>query len=169
MTHDIVNRVANSKLITLDLEDFYTQEKRVLLDIKDWLYESLILKEKEFRKQAEDHDWNQYKNTYVALTCSVDAIIPSWAYLLIATKLAPFAKKIIVGDLTALETSIYEDIIKNLDVSVYENKPVIVKGCSNKAIPATAYTLLIQKLQPVAKSIMYGEACSSVPLYKNKT
>src|SRR5690606_10491216 len=169
MTHDIVNRVANSKLITLDLEDFYTQEKRVLLDIKDWLYESLILKEKEFRKQAEDHDWNQYKNTYVALTCSVDAIIPSWAYLLIATKLAPFAKKIIVGDLTALETSIYEDIIKNLDVSVYENKPVIVKGCSNKAIPATAYTLLIQKLQPVAKSVMYGEACSSVPLYKNKT
>ena len=168
MGDEIVNRVTSSKLITLDLEDYYPKGQRVLFDIKDWLFEGLILKEKNFRSQVSNHDWTQYQNSFVALTCSSDAIIPSWAYLLIATQLASTAKKVIVGNLQDLESSIYQDIIQNLDTSVYKGKPIIVKGCSNKPIPTTAYTLLIQKLQPIAKSIMYGEACSSVPLYKKK-
>lgn len=168
MADEIVNRVASSKLITLDLEDYYPKGQRVLFDIKDWLFEGLILKEKDFRSQVSQHDWTQYQNSFLALTCSSDAIIPSWAYLLIATQLASTAKKVIVGNLQDLESSIYQDVIQNIDTSVYENKPIIVKGCSNKSIPTTAYTLLIQKLQPIAKSIMYGEACSSVPLYKKK-
>lgn len=168
MADEIINRVANSKLVTLDLEDFYPVGERVLFDIKDWLFEGLILKEKDFRDTVSNHNWEQYQNNFVALTCSTDAIIPSWAYLLVTTKLAAFAKKVIVGGLQDLESSIFQDVIQNLDLSVYENKPVIVKGCSNKSIPTTAYTLLIQKLQPFAKSIMYGEACSSVPLYKKK-
>ena len=168
MPEEIINRVANSKLITLDLEEFYPKGERVLFDITQWLYEGLILKEKDFRNAVSNHNWEQYQNNYVALTCSTDAIIPSWAYLLITTQLASIAKKVVVGNLHDLETSIYQDIVQNIDVSPYKDKPVIVKGCSNKPIPTTAYTLLIQKLQPVAKSIMYGEACSSVPLYKKK-
>jgi hypothetical protein len=168
MPEEIVNRVANSNLVTIDLEDFYPNGKRILIDIKNWLYEGLILKEKDFRNTISNHDWDQYQNTYVALTCSTDAIIPSWAYLLITTKLASITKKVIVGDLEDLENSIFQNIIQDLDTTAYENKPVIVKGCSNKSIPTTAYTLLVQKLQPYAKSIMYGEACSSVPLYKKK-
>ena len=168
MSEEIINRVANSKLVTIDLEDFYPEGKRVLFDIKDWLFEELILKEEDFRDHVKQYDWSQYKDCFVALTCSVDAIIPSWAYLLIASNVSPYAKKIIVGNLNDLETSIYQDIISQLDISVYKNKPVIIKGCSDKPIPETAYTLLISKLISVAKSLMYGEACSTVPLFKNK-
>jgi hypothetical protein len=166
MAEEIINRVANSKLITLDLEDFYPEGNRVLFDIKDWLFEELILKEKDFRAFVNDHNWNQYQGNYVALTCSSDAIIPSWAYLLIATKLSPFAKKIVVGSIEVLETVIFSAIINQLNIAAFKDKPVILKGCSNKPIPASAYTLLIQKLQPIAKSILFGEACSTVPLYK---
>jgi len=167
MSEEIINRVANSKLVTIDLEDFYPEGKRVLFDIKDWLFEGLILKEKDFRDYVKQYDWSQYKDSFIALTCSVDAIIPSWAYLLIASNVLPYAKKIVVGNLHDLETSIYQDIISQLDISQYKNKPVIIKGCSDKPIPDTAYTLLISRLQDVVKSIMYGEACSTVPLYKN--
>jgi hypothetical protein len=163
---EIVNKVANSKLITIDLEDYYPTGKRVLFDIKQWLFQELILKEKDFRESLEDFDWSTLQNTYVALTCSADAIIPSWAYLLITTKAAPFAKKIVVGDLTLLETTIYQEIIKKFDISGIENRPVIIKGCANKPIPASAYIQLIEKLLPIANSLMYGEACSTVPLYK---
>tara|TARA_R110002124_G_scaffold144238_1_gene309212 strand:- start:3434 stop:3943 length:510 start_codon:yes stop_codon:yes gene_type:complete len=166
MTKEIINRVANSKLITLDLEDFYPEGNRVLFDIKDWLFEEIILKEKDFRAFVNEHNWTQYQDNYVALTCSSDAIIPSWAYLLIATKLSPFAKKIVVGNLETLETVIFEEIINQLNIDAFKNKPVIIKGCSNKPIPASAYTFLIQKIQPIAKSILFGEACSTVPLYK---
>lgn len=168
MAEEIINRVANSKLLTIDLEDYYPKGQRVLFDIKDWLFEELILKEQDFRNHVKQHDWSQYKDSYVALTCSADAIIPSWAYLLIASSLSPFAKKIVVGNLAELESSIFQDIISNLDISTYKDKPVIIKGCSDKPIPDTAYTLLISKLINVSKSIMYGEACSTVPLYKNK-
>ncbi|WKD85362.1 hypothetical protein KCTC32516_00702 [Polaribacter huanghezhanensis] len=166
MAEEIINRVASSKLITLDLEDFYPEGNRVVFDIKDWLFKEIILKEKDFRAFVNDHNWNQYQGNYVALTCSSDAIIPSWAYLLITTKLAPFAKKIVVGNLETLETVIFENIINQLNIAIFKDKPVILKGCSNKPIPASAYTLLIQKLQPIAKSILFGEACSTVPLYK---
>jgi hypothetical protein len=165
---EIVNRVANSKLITIDLEDFYPEGKRVLFDIKDWLFEGFVLREKDFRKQVSEFDWSQYKNHYVALTCSTDAIVPGWAYMLLSIQLEPFAKTVIIGDLEQLETSIYQDIINTLNVSEYEGKPIIVKGCSNKPVPQNAYIMLSNKLKSIAKSIMYGEACSSVPLYKKK-
>ena len=166
MAEEIINRVANSKLVTLDLEDFYPEGDRLILDIKDWLFEEIVLKEKDFRTFVNTHNWEQYKNNYVALTCSSDAIIPSWAYLLIASKLSSFATKVVVGNLTLLESVIFEEIINQLDTEQYKEKPIIIKGCTNKAIPASAYTLLIQKIQPIAKTIMFGEACSTVPLYK---
>jgi hypothetical protein len=167
MADEIINRVANSKLVTLDLEDYYPEGKRILFDIKDWLFEDIVLREKDFRANVKQHDWSQYNNTFVALTCSTDAIIPAWAYMLLSLSLQPFAKKIVVGNLDALETSIYQDIIETLDVSEFKNKPVIIKGCAKKPVPQNAYIMLANKLRPVVKSVMYGEACSSVPLYKN--
>jgi len=168
MSTEIVNRVANSKLVTFNLEDFYPQGERVIFDIKDWLLEGLVLRETVFREKAMAHDWSKYQDTYVALLCSTDAIIPAWAYMLLATHLQPFAKKVITGNLELLETVLYTEIIKDLDVSNLVGKPIIVKGCSHKPVPKNAYLLLIEKLQPVAKSILYGEACSSVPLFKTK-
>ncbi|NNG10788.1 MAG: DUF2480 family protein [Arenibacter sp.] len=165
---EIINRVAQSKLLTFNLEDYYPAGKRVLLDIKDWLYEGLILREKDFRGQLENHDWSGYQDAYVALNCSTDAVIPGWAYMLIATKLQPFAKKVVIGDLEALESSLYQSILEDLDVSAYEGKPVIIKGCSHKPVPPNAYLWATTKIQSVAKSVMYGEACSSVPLFKSK-
>lgn len=168
MAEEIINRVAKSKLITLDLEDFYPEGQRIVLDIKDWLFQELILKEKDFRDSIANHNWEQYQNSYVALTCSSDAIIPSWAYLLITTRLNDYAKKVIVGNLELLETVIYQEVIQQLNTSEFTNKPVIIKGCTNKPIPTSAYTLLVQKIQSVTKTIMFGEACSTVPLYKAK-
>ncbi|MFD2563489.1 DUF2480 family protein [Aquimarina rubra] len=169
MEEEIINRVANNKnLITFDLEDHYPEGERVLFDIKDWLYEGFILREKDFRKHVSDHDWSQYKDKYVALNCSSDAIIPGWAYMLLTSALIPFAKKVAVGSLEDLETILYAHIINKIDISEYQDKFLIIKGCSNKPVPESAYIELIQKLQPVAKSIMYGEACSSVPLFKRK-
>ncbi len=166
MEGEIVNRVANSKLITVDLEDFYPEGPRIVLDIKDWLLEGLVLREKDFRTNIKEHDWSSYENAFVVLTCSTDAIIPGWAYMLVSTYLTPIAKKVVVGDLETLETVLYAEIIQQLDVSAYEGLPVIIKGCSKRPVPKNAYLQLINRLQPVAKSIMYGEACSSVPLYK---
>lgn len=169
MAEEIVNRVANNqKLVTVDLEDFYPEGKRVLFDIKDWLFEGLLLREQDFRKQVADYDWSQHKDQYIALTCSTDAIIPGWAYLLLTSSLVPYAKKVAVGSLETLETILYNDIITELDLNPYQDKFLIIKGCANKPVPEGAYIALIQKLQPVAKSVMYGEACSSVPLYKRK-
>lgn len=166
MAEEIVNRVANSKLMTFDLEDFYPEGERVLFDIKDWLLEGLVLREKDFRESAKSHDWSQYQDSFVALTCSTDAIIPGWAYMLLATYLTPIANKVVVGDLETLETILYTEIIQDLDVSEFKDLPVIIKGCSKRPVPKNAYLQVIKKLQPVAKSIMYGEACSSVPLFK---
>ena len=168
MAEEIVKRVANSPLKTIALEEMYTPGARILFDIKDWLYEGMILREKEFRGHVSEHDWSQYENQLVALTCSEDAIIPSWAFLLISSELAPYAKKVVVGNLETLETSIFQDLISDLNIKEFSDKPVIIKGCADKPIPPSAFTFLIQKLQPVVKSIMYGEACSTVPLYKMK-
>ncbi|MEP2239808.1 MAG: DUF2480 family protein [Maribacter sp.] len=168
MQDEIVNKVAQSKLITFNLEDYYPQGNRVVLDIKDWLFEGFILKEKEFRAFVDAHDWSQYDGAYVAMHCSTDAIVPGWAYLLLSVKLSGIAKKAIQGTLVDLETSIYQSIIENIDISEYQDKLVIIKGCSNKPVPANAYLFLSERLKPVVKSIMYGEACSSVPLYKRK-
>lgn len=165
---EIVNRVANSKLTTLNLEDYYLEGERHQIDIKDWLYDNFFLKEKDFRGFVSNHNWAQYKDGYVALFCSTDAIIPTWAYMLVQTQLQPYARKVILGNLEQLETSLYQTIIDDLDVSEFEDKPVIIKGCSNKPVPPNAYIWATAKIQEVAKSVMFGEACSSVPLFKRK-
>ena len=165
---DIINRVSNSKLRTFDLEEIYPEGKRVVFDIKDWLFHEIILKEKDFRDSVSEHDWSQYKNSFVAVTCSIDAIIPSWAFMLISSELTPFANKVVIGNLELLETVIYQELISFLDFKDFANKPVIIKGCADKPIPNSAFAFLIAKLQPIAKSIMFGEACSTVPLYKAK-
>ncbi|WP_420401544.1 DUF2480 family protein [Flagellimonas sp.] len=165
---EIRNRVAESKLITFDLEDLYQEGRREVLDIKDWLHEGFILREKEYRAHLDIQDWSQYQDAYVALTCSTDAIVPGWAYMLVTSKLAPFAKKVVLGDLETLETALYQEQLLQLDLEPLKDKPVIIKGCSNKPVPENAYILAMTQIQQVAKSVMYGEACSAVPLYKRK-
>ncbi|MGI9530114.1 DUF2480 family protein [Lutimonas sp.] len=168
MSGEIINRVANSKLITLDLEDYYPSGDRVVLDISTWLFQGFILKEKDFRESVDQHDWSQYQDKYVAIICSTDAIIPSWAYLLISTSLSPYAAKFVIGDLELLENAIFQDIIANISLDPFKDAPVIIKGCSDKNIPDSAYAYLTQRLVSVVRSLMFGEACSSVPLYKKK-
>jgi len=168
MSEEIINRVSKSKLKTFDLEEIYPEGKRVLFDVKDWLFQELILKETDFRESVKNHDWSQYKNSFVAVNCSVDAIIPSWAFMLVASELMPFANKVVIGNLELLETAVYQELISFIDFKEFEDAPVIIKGCANKPIPDSAYAFLIEKLQPIAKSIMFGEACSTVPLYKTK-
>lgn len=168
MAEEIINRVANSKLKVIDLEDFYPKGERVSIDLKLWLYEEFALREKDFRLAVANHDWQQYQNCFVALHCSNDAIVPDWAFMLMALHLQPYAKQTIVGNLEQLETSLFQDIINALDLSKYKNESIIIKGCSKKPVPLSAYIMLSQRLMPVAKSIMYGEACSAVPLFKRK-
>ncbi|WP_431157199.1 DUF2480 family protein [Winogradskyella poriferorum] len=168
MAEEIINRVANSKLKVIDLEDFYPDGNRILFDIKDWLFEGLVLREKDFRASVKAHDWSQYDTSYVALFCSSDAIIPDWAYMLITVNLMGIAKKVVLGDLDHLESILYTSIISEMDLSEYKDMPVIIKGCSHKPVPANALVMLTERLVPVAKSIMFGEACSAVPLHKKK-
>jgi Protein of unknown function (DUF2480) len=165
---EIINKVANSKLEVFDLEDYYINGIRSKIDLSMWLHEGFILKETDFREALKNHDFSQYKDHFVAIYCSTDAIIPAWASILVTVFLAPFAKKVVVGSFTDLETSLYQDILSTIDYSQYQEKPIILKGCSKKPVPESAYILAIQKLQPFVKSIMYGEACSAVPLYKVK-
>ncbi len=163
---EIVNKVANSVLEVFDLEDYYPSGIRTQLDVSQWLLDGFLLKEKDFREALKNHDWSQFQNHFVAIHCSTDAIIPAWSSILVTVYLSPFAKKVVVGNLTDLETSLYQEILPTLDYSKYQDKPIILKGCSKKPVPESAYIMAIQKLQPFAKSIMYGEACSAVPLYK---
>lgn len=168
MQDEIINKVANSVLEVFDLEDYYAKETRTQIDISQWLYEGFLLKEKDFREALKNHDWSQYQNHYVAIYCSTDAIIPAWASVLVTIHVFPFAKKVVSGNLQDLEASLYQEILSTIDYSKYQDKPVIIKGCSKKPVPESAYILAVQKLQPFAKSIMYGEACSAVPLFKRK-
>lgn len=168
MAEEIINRVASSKLKVIDLEDFYPKGQRILIDLKSWLFEEFVLKEKDFRLAVASHNWQQYQDCFVALYCSNNAIIPDWAYMLMSMHLQPYAQQTIVGNLEQLETSLFQDIIKTLDLSEFKNLPIIIKGCSKKPVPLSAYIILSQRLIPVAKSIMYGEACSAVPLFKRK-
>lgn len=165
---EIVNKVANSALEVLDLEDFYPTENRSEIDISQWLLEGFLLKEKDFRAQLNQYNWAQYQGQNVAVFCSTDAIVPAWAAVLVAIQLAPFAKKIISGTFEELDSALFQELLSKIDYSVYEGKSVILKGCSKKPVPRSAYVLAAQFLQPFAKSIMYGEACSAVPLYKKK-
>ena len=168
MEEEIINRVANSVLQVFDLEDYYPEGERMGVDISGWLWEGFVLREKEFRDALKNHNWEQYSGKYIALFCSTDAIVPAWAYMLISTYLQPVAKKIVQGRVEEINIQLYQDIINSLDVTEYEGKPVIIKGCSRKPVPQEAYVMATQKLMPVAKSIMFGEACSSVPLFKKR-
>lgn len=168
MENEIINRVANSPLVTIDLEELFPDGKRMVFDISDFLFEGLILKEKDFRESLQNHDWASYQDAYVMLRCSTDAILPGWAYLLITTYLQPFAKEIVIGNEDELNEKLYQQIIENLDIEPYRNKKLILKGCSRKPVPENAYIMLANKLLPVAYSMMFGEACSTVPLFKKK-
>ena len=166
MAKEIVNRVAQSSLVTLDLEAYFPTGKRLQLDLSQWLEGGLVLREKKFREALKITDFSPYKDSYVALYSSTEAILPEWAPLLVAVYLQPYAKKVVVGSLSDLEGAIFEEMINQFDITPFVDKPVIVKGCSEKDIPQTAYVSLIQRLHPVVKSLFYGEACSSFPLYK---
>lgn len=168
MSDEIINKIANSSLITIDLEDYYPEGERVVFDLKDWLYEEIILREKDFRQNLKEHDWSQYQDKYVLMTCTADAIVPSWAYLLVSTYLQPVVRKVIHGTASDLNQILYTEIIANLPLEEYVDGKIIVKGCSKKPVPDSAYIQLIEKLQPIANSLMFGEACSTVPLYKKK-
>ena len=168
MEEEIKNRVANSKLITIDLEEVYPKGQRIELDISQWLLDGSILREKDFREQLKNHSWEQYQDCYIALTNKTEAILPAWAFMLLTIQLSPFAKKVYIGSLEQLETLLYSEIIAAIDVNDFKDKSIIIKGCANKPIPENAFILLTQKLQPIVKSVMYGEACSSVPLFKKK-
>lgn len=163
---EIINKVASSDLQVFDLEEYYPSGIRTQIDISEWLLEGYILKEKNFRETLKFHDWKQYENHFVAIYCATDAIIPTWASILVAVYLSPFAKKVVAGTLYDLETALYFEIIPTIDYSKFQDKSVILKGCSKKPVPQSAYIMAVQKLQPFAKSIMYGEACSAVPLFK---
>ena len=166
---EIVNKVAQSGIVTIDLEEFYDNVPRVLFDIKPWLFRELILKEKDFREHIKAHNWSQYQNKYVALVCTADAIVPTWAYMLLTLSLQPFAKKIVYGNLEVLETILFNEKITSLDTTPYKDARIVIKGCGDKPVPIAAYVALTEKLKPIAKSIMYGEPCSTVPLYKQPT
>ena len=164
---EIVNRVAQSDLITLNLEDFYTHGDRVQIDIKDNLFEGIALREKDFREYIKSTDWAVYKDKLVAIHCSVDAIIPTWAYMLLTASLSPFAARVVFGDLQALEQSLFQDKLSGFDGKEYEGRKVIIKGCGQIPIPEYAFVELTSILRPWASSIMYGEPCSTVPIYKD--
>ncbi|HTA63178.1 MAG TPA: DUF2480 family protein [Bacteroidia bacterium] len=166
---EIINKVAQSGIVTIDLEEFYDEVPRVLFDIKPLLFQELILKEKDFREYIKTHDWSQYKNTYVALTCTTDAIVPTWAYMLLTLSLQPFTKKIVYGNIEVLDTILFQEKIDAFNIDNYKDARIVIKGCGNKPVPIAAYVALTEKLKPIAKSIMYGEPCSTVPLYKKPT
>jgi hypothetical protein len=162
----IVNRVANSPLVTFDLEEYYHPGERVLLDIAEQLYKGLILREKDFRAWVKDTDWSVYKDKNVAVWCSVDAIIPAWAYMLLTTRISPFAHTVVFGTLEDLEKAIYQDALNSVDIEKFRDKKIVIKGCGKYQVPESAYVEITRLLTPVASSIMYGEACSTVPIYK---
>ena len=165
---EIVNRVTDSGIITLDLEQFYPKEAIAVFDMKDHLFMGLILKEKDFRAALQGLDWEQFRDKNVAVTCSADAIIPVWAYMLVASYLQPVAKEIVFGDSDKLVQTIISRNLSQIDASEYADKRVVIKGCGEIKIPDAAYMEVTAKLRPFAKSIMYGEPCSTVPIYKKK-
>ncbi len=168
MSSEIINRVKKSSLRTIDPELFYPDIQRISFDLKPWLKDGLLLVEKDFRKSVDNHNWNQYIDKGVSIICSNDAIIPDWAYMLISSKLENFNIIHIIGSNEDLEIKLLYDAINNYNFNEFKNKSVIIKGCSEQKIPLAAFSMILNKIQPIAKSIMFGEACSSVPIYKSK-
>lgn len=162
----LVNKVANSSLITINLEDFYPKEAILEFDIKPYLFKEIILKEKDFRLSLKEIDWSIYEGKILTIFCSSDAIIPVWAYMLISANVAPYASLIYQGTKTEFLSSFYQQTIEEMEFDKFAQQRIVVKGCSNKPVPASAYALITAKLQPYAQSIMYGEPCSTVPIFK---
>ncbi len=169
MENEIVNKVSESGLVQFDLEELFIPGERVLFDLKPWLYEELVLKEKDFREQLKNHDWSFYQNKFIAITCTSDAIVPTWAFMLVASLMAPVAKKIVFGDLQKLEEEIFHEQLTKINPEDYRDQRIVIKGCSSVKVPASAYIELTALLQPVVKSILFGEPCSTVPVYKKKS
>lgn len=162
----IINKVTNSKLVTFDLEEYFQPGVRVLLDIREQLYQDLIIKEKDFREFIKQHDWTQYQGKFVAVHCSVDVIIPTWAFMLLAIALQPFAQRVIYGTLDDLETDLFKESLQRVDWSQFTEAKVVIKGCSKVDVPVAVYVEAAMKLKPFAASMMFGEPCSTVPLWK---
>ena len=162
----LVNRVAQSGLITIKLEEFFPEEPLTRFDLKDYLYMELILKEKEFRQALKEHDWTQYEGTHLLVSCSSDAIIPVWAYMLVVAYAEPFAKTVFQGTEEEFFKMTFLQTIQQMDLPDFEGKRVVIKGCSDKPVPPAAYVELTRQLRPYAQSIMYGEPCSTVPIFK---
>lgn len=165
---ELVNKVAQSGLITLDLEDFFSKEEIMEFDIKDFLFRGLILKELDFRAALKQHEWINYKDKTVAVFCSTDAIIPQWAFMLVSTYLSAHTTEIYFGTKEEVEQKLFLENLKNIDAAKYSNEKIIIKGCGTKTVTGEAYLEITKKLQPVVKSLMFGEACSTVPIYKKK-
>jgi len=168
MSDIIENKVAKSGIITLDLEELKPHWDITSIDLTDYLWQGIALKEKDFRAALADTDWSLLQGKHVFIHCSSDAIIPSWAFMLLAKEVSPFAATVVVGSESDLEKKLWADLIAQIDESEYQDKRVILKGCSNQVIPQSVYFELSSKLIPVVKSLMFGEPCSTVPVYKQK-
>ena len=166
MSDEFVNKVAESGLITIDLEEFYPKEPTAIFDMKQHLFMGLIIKEKEFREALKNLDLSIYQNKNVAITCTTDAIIPVWAYMLVTTYLQPIAKEVVFGNEDFLHKTIFLKNLHTINVDDYIDKRVVIKGCGELLITEAAYVEITKRLRPVVKSIMYGEPCSTVPIYK---
>jgi hypothetical protein len=168
MGETIINKVAESGLVTLDLEQYYPREEVVLFDLKGFLFMELILKEKDFREALKKWDWEIYRDKNVGVVCTADAIIPPWAYMLAASYLQPVAKDVVMGDKKEVNKIIFLKNIQRINVSEFTDQRIVIKGCGETPIEEFAYMEITKLLRPVAKTIMYGEPCSTVPIYKKK-
>jgi len=165
---NFVNKVAASGLVTLNLEEYYPAGERLVYDIKDNLFHGLMLREKDFREFIKTQDWSQYTGKNVAVICSADAIVPTWAYMLLANRMKPYANEVVFGNLDVLEAVLFTKALSKIDINAFANERVVIKGCGDIAVPTAAYVELTNLLTPVVKSIMYGEPCSTVPVFKRK-
>ncbi|TAH24397.1 MAG: DUF2480 family protein [Cytophagales bacterium] len=165
---EIINKVANSSLITIDLEDYYNPLERLAIDLTQFLYEGTIIREKYFRELISNHDWNRYTEKNIAVYNTSDAIIPLWAYMIIVNKLAPVANFVNIGSMEDLNIALYTKAIFDIDPNQFTDKRIVIKGCGTGKVPIFAYGEIVKKLSPVAQSIMFGEPCSTVPVYKRK-
>ena len=166
MPETLVNKVANSRLITLKLEEYWPTAAFAIFDLKDYLYMELMLKEKDFREHIKAHDFSQYQDKTLLVFCSTDAIVPSWAYMLVAAAATPFAADVYLGTEAEYLRQHYRQTIGGLDLEAFTNQRVVIKGCGDKQVPASAYLDITARLRPVVRSIMYGEPCSTVPVFK---
>lgn len=166
MAEPLINRVAKSGIITINLESFYPEKKIILFDLKDYLFMEMILKEKDFRATLKEKDWSEFDDAIVLVFCSTDAIIPVWAYMLVSSYAEAHATEVYAGDMPAYLTHYYQNVIDSIEIEQYKDKRIVIKGCSEKPVPPGAYQALTKRLKPHVLSIMYGEPCSTVPIYK---